>query len=51
MGSNPFLIINPCHRVLGTDGSLTGFAGGLENKRWLLELEKSKLYGKQNTLF
>jgi len=51
VGSNPFCIINPCHRVIGTDGSLTGFAYGLENKRWLLELEKSKLYGKQNKLF
>lgn len=51
VGSNPFCIINPCHRVIGTNGSLTGFAYGLENKRWLLELEKSKLYGKQNKLF
>ncbi len=51
VGSNPFFIINPCHRVIGTDGSLTGFAYGLEVKRRLLELEKSKLYGKQNKLF
>ena len=50
-GKNPISIIIPCHRVIGTDGSLTGFAYGLEAKRWLLELEKSKLYGKQNKLF
>ena len=51
VGSNPFAFMVPCHRVIGTDGSLTGFAYGLEAKRWLLELEKSKLYGKQNKLF
>ena len=38
-GSNPIPIIVPCHRVIGADGSLTGFGGGLANKRWLLELE------------
>lgn len=51
VGANPFAIIVPCHRVVGTNGSLTGFAYGLEAKRWLLELEKSKLYGKQSSLF
>lgn len=51
VGNNPFAIIAPCHRVIGTDGSLTGFAYGLEAKRFLLELEKSKLYGKQYKLF
>ena len=51
VGKNPFAIIAPCHRVIGTDGSLTGFAYGLESKRWLLELEKSKLYGRQHKLF
>jgi len=51
VGRNPFIVIAPCHRVIGTDGSLTGFAHGLEAKRWLLELEKSKLYGKQHKLF
>ena len=35
-GRNPLSIIVPCHRVVGTDGSLTGFGGGLERKRWLL---------------
>ncbi len=36
---NPIPIIIPCHRVIGTNGSLTGYAGGLLNKRWLLEHE------------
>ena len=39
---NPFLIIVPCHRVVGSDGSLTGFAAGLEVKRFLLEFEMNK---------
>ena len=37
--NNPLLIITPCHRVVGANGSLTGFGGGLEMKRFLLELE------------
>lgn len=36
---NPIMIITPCHRVVGTDGSLTGFSAGIERKRWLLEHE------------
>ena len=39
IGRNPLSIIVPCHRVVGRDGSLTGYAGGLERKRHLLELE------------
>lgn len=39
VGHNPISIIIPCHRVLGSDGSLTGYAGGLHIKRWLLEHE------------
>ena len=39
VGDNPFSIIVPCHRVIGADGSLTGYAGGLETKRRLLALE------------
>jgi methylated-DNA-[protein]-cysteine S-methyltransferase len=38
-GSNPIGVVVPCHRVVGSDGSLTGYAGGLERKRWLLEHE------------
>lgn len=38
-GRNPLPIVIPCHRVIGADGSLTGFGGGLETKRFLLELE------------
>lgn len=38
-GSNPISIIVPCHRVIGANGTLTGYGGGLERKRWLLEHE------------
>ena len=38
-GKNPLWIIIPCHRVIGSDGSLTGYAGGLHRKQWLLEHE------------
>jgi methylated-DNA-[protein]-cysteine S-methyltransferase len=38
-GKNPLWIIVPCHRVIGSDGSLTGYAGGLSRKQWLLEHE------------
>lgn len=40
VGRNPVGIVIPCHRVIGADGSLTGYAGGLERKRHLLELEE-----------
>lgn len=39
VGHNPISVIIPCHRVVGADGSLTGYAGGLERKKFLLELE------------
>lgn len=39
VGANPILIVRPCHRVLGADGSLTGYAGGLDAKLWLLQHE------------
>lgn len=39
-GKNPISVIVPCHRVIGSNGSLTGFAGGLKNKMTLLDLEK-----------
>ena len=38
-GSNPIAIAVPCHRVVGSDGSLTGYAGGVDRKRWLLDHE------------
>lgn len=38
-GKNPIAIIIPCHRVIGSDGSLTGYAGGLHRKKWLLQHE------------
>lgn len=38
-GKNPIAIIIPCHRVIGSDGSLTGYAGGLHRKKWLLDHE------------
>ena len=47
-GKNPLWIIVPCHRVIGTDGSLTGYAGGLHLKQWLLNHESEY---KQQTLF
>jgi methylated-DNA-[protein]-cysteine S-methyltransferase len=42
-GRNPIAIVCPCHRVIGSDGSLTGYGGGLENKRRLLDLEAGTL--------
>ena len=39
VGHNPISILIPCHRVVGANGSLTGYAGGIEKKRWLLTLE------------
>ncbi len=39
VGHNPISLIIPCHRVIGTNGALTGYAGGLEKKAWLLDME------------
>ena len=47
-GKNPLWVVVPCHRVIGTDGSLTGYAGGLWRKKWLLEHENPV---KQQSLF
>lgn len=41
-GRNPISIVVPCHRVVAANGSLAGFAGGLDNKRWLLNFERSQ---------
>lgn len=48
-GKNPLPIVIPCHRVIGSDGSLTGYAGGLWRKKWLLEHEG--IIAKQTSLF
>ncbi len=47
-GKNPLWIVVPCHRIIGSDGSLTGYAGGLHRKKWLLEHEAPY---KQQSLF
>ncbi|MBV7363655.1 methylated-DNA--[protein]-cysteine S-methyltransferase [Actinomycetaceae bacterium TAE3-ERU4] len=50
VGANPLSIIVPCHRVLGADGKLTGYAGGVERKSYLLQLEAAKSIG-EDSLF
>jgi len=49
-GRNPIPVILPCHRVVGADGSLTGFSGGLDIKKWLLEHEQKVLKGQRTTV-
>jgi methylated-DNA-[protein]-cysteine S-methyltransferase len=44
-GANPISVVVPCHRVIGADGSLTGYGGGIERKRWLLNHEGVSLDG------
>ena len=44
-GSNPVGVVVPCHRVIGSNGSLTGYGGGIERKRWLLEHERKRING------
>lgn len=46
-GANPIAVVVPCHRVIGADGSLTGYGGGLERKRWLLAHERPSLFSTQ----
>lgn len=50
-GKNPFLIVVPCHRVLGSGGELTGYAGGIDKKEWLLKFENALNTPKQLSLF
>jgi methylated-DNA-[protein]-cysteine S-methyltransferase len=50
-GKNPIAIIIPCHRVISTDGSLTGYAGGLDKKEWLLRHEESMPGQNQTSMF
>jgi methylated-DNA-[protein]-cysteine S-methyltransferase len=45
IGRNPLSIIIPCHRIVGSDGRLTGYAGGLERKRYLLAFEAAGAAG------
>jgi methylated-DNA-[protein]-cysteine S-methyltransferase len=42
-GENPIPVVVPCHRVIGADGSLVGYGGGIERKRWLLKHEGALL--------
>ena len=44
-GKNPIWLIIPCHRIIGSDGSLTGYAGGLWRKKWLLDFERGNQQG------
>ena len=46
-GSNPIGVVVPCHRVIGSDGSLTGYGGGMNRKRWLLQHEGASIDEKQ----
>ena len=50
-GANPIAIVVPCHRVIGSSGSLTGYGGGLERKTWLLEHERRWRHEPQRSLF
>lgn len=50
-GKNPLWIVMPCHRIIGSDGSLTGYAGGLWRKQWLLEHEGAIARSRQLSLF
>lgn len=50
-GRNRLAIIVPCHRVIGSDGSLTGYAGGIDKKKWLLQFERSNSGVEEGYLF
>ena len=49
-GKNPIAIIIPCHRVIGSDGSLTGYGGGLWRKRWLIGFERGEVIQPPNDI-
>ncbi len=49
-GSNPISVVVPCHRVIGSNGTLTGYAGGVERKKWLL-IHEGYFKNQQNSLF
>ena len=50
-GCNPIAVIIPCHRIIGADGKLVGYGGGIKRKEWLLNHESAIHHGKQTTLF
>lgn len=50
-GRNPIAIVVPCHRIIGSNGKLTGYAGKVWRKKWLLEHEAKFTYGQQQSLF
>jgi len=50
-GLNPIPVIIPCHRVIGSDGKLTGFGGGIKTKEYLLNLENNVIAGIEDTAF
>ena len=50
-GANPIGVVVPCHRIVSSSGALTGYAGGLWRKKWLLEFEQSGKQGRQTALF
>ena len=50
-GRNPISIIVPCHRVIGADGKLTGYGGGIDKKQWLLDWERTKTDAATGCLF
>ncbi|HEY2584372.1 MAG TPA: methylated-DNA--[protein]-cysteine S-methyltransferase [Tepidisphaeraceae bacterium] len=49
-GANPIALVIPCHRVIGADGSLTGYGGGMHRKRWLLDHERRYCPAEEGTL-
>ena len=51
VGRNPLTILVPCHRVMGKDGQLTGYASGLDRKRWLLHHERNYLEGEIKAMY
>jgi methylated-DNA-[protein]-cysteine S-methyltransferase len=50
-GANPIAIVVPCHRVIGANGTLTGYGGGLPRKQWLLEHERARTTDQRNLAF